>query len=451
MTGTGGARDPGARSVRVLGRARRATAISLSLGLLAVLASPALVAAQTVSPPPPTPVPVPGGGTSPSPFPSVLHTPPPGGLQAPVIDAASAVLVDRDSGQSLFSLNAGAKRPVASLTKIMTAYLVLSRTSPTDLVTVSENAASGRVVGISGLGLLVGERIQVRQLLYALLLQSANDAAVALAEHVGGTVEGFVEVMNRTAARLGMSRTHFASPNGLDDAGYSTARDMARLTLAAYRLPGFADIVATRLHVIPAPEGEPRIIQNRNALLWLYPGALGVKTGFTSAAGFCMVATADRQDERLLAVVLGEPGEAFSDAAALLNYGFAAFERRTIIQAQEALGSVQIDGREVAVAAAAGLRALVPVQAEIRRRIVVDAGVRYPPGRGQAVGSVVITSEQGPSLGAVALVVVDVPPPPALRDEGSWWSRALGAVLEAGTGLFDALFTSRPEVPTENR
>jgi len=196
---------------------------------------------------------------SPSPFPSTLRTPAPAGRQPPAVRAASALLMDLDTGQVLFALNATDKRPIASLTKIMTAYLVMSRTSPTDVVTVSDDAASGRVVGISSLGLEAGERIREQQLLYALLLQSANDAAVALAEHVSGTVDAFVATMNRTAARLGMARTEFASPNGLDDTGYSTARDLARVTRAAYSVPGFGSIVATRFHSIPAPEDRPRL------------------------------------------------------------------------------------------------------------------------------------------------------------------------------------------------
>jgi D-alanyl-D-alanine carboxypeptidase (penicillin-binding protein 5/6) len=339
----------------------------------------------------------------------------------------------------LFALNATDKRPIASLTKIMTAYLVMSRTSPTDVVTVSDDAASGRVVGISSLGLEAGERIREQQLLYALLLQSANDAAVALAEHVSGTVDAFVATMNRTAARLGMARTEFASPNGLDDTGYSTARDLARVTRAAYSVPGFGSIVATRFHSIPAPEDRPRIVQNRNALLWLYPGALGVKTGFTSGAGYCLVATAQRGDERLLAVVLGEPGEPFSDAAALLNYGFASFDRRTLVRQGTSLGTVQVDGRPVGVAAGTGLDGLVPTNTPVRRTVAVDPAVRFPPGRGQAIGTLTL-GVPGLTLGEVPLVVTDVAPPPPLEDGGSWWSRAVGSVARAGGSLVDALF-----------
>jgi D-alanyl-D-alanine carboxypeptidase (penicillin-binding protein 5/6) len=409
--------------------------------LSAILVAPILGTAQTLEPPPPTPVPVPGGSTSPSPFPSVLHTPPPTTLAPPPIDAASALLVDVDTGKTLYALNVAEKRPIASLTKIMTAQLVLARTSPTEIVTVSEEAASGRQVGVSSLGLVAGEQIQVRELLYALLLQSANDAAVALAEHVAGSVDAFVDMMNRAAARLGMSRTAFASPNGLDDAGYSTARDLARLTRAAYRDEEFGRIVATRTHEVPAPDGGTRIIQNRNVLLWLYPGALGVKTGFTSAAGFCIVATAERDGERLLAVILGEDGEAFSDAAALLNYGFAAFEHRIVVEEGERVRPVRIGGREVSVVAGATLERLIPVTANVRRQIRLDPGVRFPPARGQEVGTIVLSLEDGPVLGEVPLVVTDVPPPPPLDDGGSWWGRAFDAVVDAGVGLFDALFS----------
>jgi D-alanyl-D-alanine carboxypeptidase (penicillin-binding protein 5/6) len=424
----------------VAGR-HRLVALAILVALGSLTAIPGLGRAQGVEPPPPTPVPVPGGGTSPSPFPSVLRTPPPPAVEPPEVAAAAAVLLDLDTGQTLYALNARERRPVASLTKIMTALLVLSRTSPTDVVTVGENAASGPVVGISTLGLVAGERITVQQLLYALLLQSANDAAVALAEHVSGSVDAFVDLMNRTARRLGLSRTVFASPNGLDDTGFSTARDMARLTRAAYRRTGFDDVVATRVHEIPSPSREPRVVQNRNALLWLYPGAIGVKTGFTTAAGYCIVATAERGDERLLAVVLGEPREAFSDAAALLDHGFDAFERTTLIGADVPVGPVEIGGRQVGVVTGTSVVGLVPIDAVIRRRVVVDPGVRYPPGLGQRVGSVVVTTSDGRVVGEVPLVVAGVPPPPPLADEGSWWSRAVGALVDAGAGLVDALLS----------
>jgi D-alanyl-D-alanine carboxypeptidase (penicillin-binding protein 5/6) len=251
-------------------------------------------------------------------------------------------------------------------------------------------------------------------------------------------VDAFVDAMNARAEQLGMTRTMFASPNGLDDTGYSSAGDLVRLTRAAFGSRGFASVVATRFHTVESLDAEPRIVQNRNVLLWLYPGAIGVKTGFTSPAGFCVVAGAQRGDERLLAVVLGEPGEPFSDAAALLNYGFEAFERRMLIQAGESLGSVDVDGRSVSVRAGGSLRGLVPVEGTVSKAVVLENHLAYPPGRGEEIGVVRISSGSK-VLGQVPLVVSGVPAPPP-PEPGAWWARAAGAVVDAGDGVLDALF-----------
>ena len=194
----------------------RRPARALSLGalisvlLLSLGAARAQTPTPTPEPPPPTPVIQPGGQTSLSPFPSTLRTPS-ATTEAPEISAATAVLADLDTGQVLFALNRNERRPIASVTKIMTALLVVERTNLTDVVTVSEGAASGQVSGISGLGLAEGERIRVDELLYALLLQSANDAAVALAEHVSGSVDAFVDEMNARAEELGLGHTSYAA------------------------------------------------------------------------------------------------------------------------------------------------------------------------------------------------------------------------------------------------
>jgi serine-type D-Ala-D-Ala carboxypeptidase (penicillin-binding protein 5/6) len=409
--------------------------------VLAVTAAVAIVphgAAQTVEPPPPTPVPVPGGGTSPSPFPSVLRTPPPS-TEPPEVHAGAAILMDLESGRTLYASNANERRPIASLTKIMTAYLVMTRTSPDEIVTVSETAATGTTVGISSLGLGAGERIRVGELLYALMLQSANDAAVALAEHVAGSVDEFVSMMNRTAARLGLGRTSFSSPNGLDDSGYSTARDLARLTRVTYEVPGFEELVSTSAHAVMSRGVEPRVVQNRNALLWLYPGATGVKTGFTTPAGFCVVGTAVRGDEQVVVIVLGAPGEAFTDAATLMNFGFAGFDRRLLIAEGRSLGTVDVDGRAVSVAAGESRHALVFAGSTVQPEVVPDPTVRFPPGRGDQIGVVRLTSS-GSEVATVPLVVVDVAPPPPPRDDGPWWLRGAGSIARAGGSLVRALF-----------
>jgi serine-type D-Ala-D-Ala carboxypeptidase (penicillin-binding protein 5/6) len=428
---------------------RSARASSRRLFPLALIAVLALISVPLLSlgaaraqspapqPPPPTPVIQPGGQASLSPFPSTLRTPSTS-TEVPEIHAASAVLADLETGQVLFDLDRNERRPIASVTKIMTALLVVERADLTDVVTVSEGAASGPVSGISGLGLVAGERIRVDELLYALLLQSANDAAVALAEHLSGSVDAFVDDMNARAEQLGMTRTMFTSPNGLDDTGYSSAADLVRLTRAAYRSPGFASVVATRFHTVESLDAKPRIVQNRNVLLWLYPGAIGVKTGYTSPAGFCLVAAAQRGDERLVAVVLGAPGEPFSAAAALLNYGFDAFERRTFLQEGERLDDVVVGGRSVSVSAGGDVLGLVPSAATVSRTVELEPHVAFPPARGEEIG-IVRVSARGRNVGEAPLVVVGVPGPPP-PEAGSWWSRAAGALVDATGGVLEALF-----------
>ena len=171
-------------------------------------------------------------------------------------------------------------------------------------------------------------------------------------------------------------------------------------------------------------------------LLWLYPGAIGVKTGFTSPAGFCVVAGAQRGDERLLAVVLGEPGEPFSDAASLLNYGFEAFERRTI-QAGESLESVDVGGRSVSVRAGDSLRGLVPVEGTVSKAVVLEDHLAYPPARGEEIGVVRISS--GARSWGRCRSSSRASRPTAARTR-AWWARAAGAVVDAGDGVLDALF-----------
>lgn len=377
--------------------------------LVALSCSAPPVAAQVG--PPPTPVPPAG---SPSPYPQSLETPPPSGAP-PRVDAASAILLDLDTGRVLFERAPDRRRPVASTTKVMTALLVLESADPDGVIEV-DGTATAQAGSI--LGLQPGEGIQVRDLLFALMLQSANDAAVALAEHVAGSVEAFVRAMNARARELGARRTRFASPNGLNDLGVSTARDLATITIEAFRHPLFARIARTRLRSIPAPVGPPRRIQSRNALLWLYPGATGVKTGWTSAAGFCLVASAERDGLRLLSVVLGSPDEAFTDSAILLDHGFTAFERRVVIEAGDELDVLP---GEAAVAGAT-------LETLVRRG--ADLVYRALPGEGDELGRVEVRAG-GEVLGVVPLVRPAAAEPEP-RGPPPWWT---GVVESVGTAL----------------
>lgn len=393
-------------------RARAALiAWACASGLISVAAIDVVATGSTLPQRPTPPPATPGPGGSPSPVPSVLHTPRPSAVP-PLIDAKTAVLQDLDTGQVLFQHRASARRPVASLTKIMTAVLVLERTRPTDVVTVSANAASQSG---SVLGLEVGERITVRQLLFGLLLQSSNDAAVALAEHVARSVDRFVSLMNDRAQELGLAHTRFRSPSGLDDRGRSTAIDLAALTRTAFANPTFAEIVRKRFHTVPAPSGPNRRIQNRNALLWLYPDAIGVKTGFTTPAGHCLVAAAERGGLRLLAVVLGDPADTFSDGAALLEHGFTAFTKTALVRMGERLGPVDVRGRPVPGLAGRDLVALVRQRdvPDIERKVTPLPRLRAPILAGQTVGR--LTLRVGTRvIGMVPVLAAEALAPPEL-------------------------------------
>ncbi|HEY3208866.1 MAG TPA: D-alanyl-D-alanine carboxypeptidase family protein [Actinomycetota bacterium] len=386
----------------------------------AVLAMALLGAVGTVpsigvaSTPPPTPVPPHG---SPSPFPTALRTPTPSAVP-PKLTSPSAVLEDLRTGQVLYAKKADLRRPIASITKIMTALVVLEEASPGEEVVVSAKAAGTRA---SQLGLVTGERISVRQLLYALLMQSANDAAVALAEHVGGSVAGFVELMNRKAEEIGIHRTHFVDPAGLEDRGNSTAKDVAAVVRAAYMEPLFARITRTKFHKIPAPSGRARRIQNRNILLWLYPGAIGAKTGFTTPAQHCLVAAADRAGVRLVAVALGSRGDdaagVFDDGAALLNFGYEAFQQTVLVARGQTLGRVTVEGQRVDAVAGDELIKLVRKDQipNIFRAFLPDTGLFLPVVAGQRVGEelVVIAGKRAGRVEAVAIRTVFRPTPRA--------------------------------------
>lgn len=242
------------------------------------------------------------------------------------LSAGSALLMDADAGAILFARNHRERRPPASTTKIMTALLILEEGRLDDRVVITGRASGA---GGTGLGLKRGQRIMLRDLLWAILLRSANDAALAAAEHVGGTEEGFVARMNAKAIFLGMEGTHFTNPHGLDGPDhFSTAYDLALLARQALRNPTFARMVQTReiqLTIQTGPNGrvvKRKLLRTHNRLLGQFVGADGVKTGYTEQAGRCLVASATRGEHQLIAVLLND-SHRWTEAAALLEYGFA--------------------------------------------------------------------------------------------------------------------------------
>ncbi|HEX6798088.1 MAG TPA: hypothetical protein VF116_10305, partial [Ktedonobacterales bacterium] len=246
----------------------------------------------------------------------------------PALSARIALLLDPVTGQVYLAQNADTETPMASTTKIMTALAAISFGNLNRRITVGADAAALSGTEASVAGLRAGETFALRDLLYALLLPSGDDAAVAIADGVAGSQDRFVQLMNLEAALLGLGHTHYADVHGLDAPGhYTTARDLETLTAVALRSPIFAAIVATPVyHVSATATHDAHTWQTTNLLLSTerYPGVLGVKTGFTGGAGYCLVFTAARPYGRLVGVLLGEPNEQarFDDAAALLTWGF---------------------------------------------------------------------------------------------------------------------------------
>ena len=241
----------------------------------------------------------------------------------PEVTAKAWILYDASTDAVLASVQPDERRSVASTTKIMTGLLALERGDFDEVVTISQRAAD---TGEREIGLVPGEQVTLGALVKAALIHSGNDAATAIAEHIGGSVEGFVNMMNQRAGELGLRNTSFANPHGLDaPAHYSSARDMLNLAREAMQHREFRDIVRSRIVVFPeAPDGTKRIGTATNLLLDEYEGATGIKTGFTFQALLTFVASAERQDRGLYAVVLGSEGSRahLSDARRLLDYGF---------------------------------------------------------------------------------------------------------------------------------
>ncbi len=234
----------------------------------------------------------------------------------PPVTAPAALLAGGDASQPLADKNAHERRAMASTTKIMTALLVLERASLDDAVSISPTA----LVGESSMGLQAGEVVTVEDLLWGLLLPSGNDAAVALAEHIAGSEADFVALMNERAVQLGLTDTHFANPHGLDAPEHtSSAYDLWRLAEAALEYPVFQQIVSSGSHTAAG-----RQLINGNELLDRYPGADGVKTGTTQAAGQSLVASVTRDGHRTLVVVLGSE-DRYADATAIYDHYFASF------------------------------------------------------------------------------------------------------------------------------
>lgn len=264
----------------------------------------------------------------------------------PELYASAAALIDADTGRVLYEKNGHEQKAMASTTKIMTCILALELGNPEDIVSFSANAAAQPDVQMNG---REGEQYYLKDLLYSLMLESHNDTAVAIAEHIGGSVEGFAELMNEKAQELGAEQTHFVTPNGLDaDTHYTTACDLGRIACYAIQNPEFLDIIKTPAYTFTDITGARTVsVVNRDAFLTSYEGAIGIKTGFTGNAGYCFVGAARRGDRTLVSVVLASgwpPHKTYKwqDTRALMDYGMEDYQKQVIMTPEYTLPSIAV-------------------------------------------------------------------------------------------------------------
>ena len=358
-------------------------ALAGRLVLFAALASAAtgLVVAQDAPPPP-------------APAPAELPVPP-----APEVTGEAWLLMDFASGQVLAGENVHQRHEPASLTKVMTSYVVAAemkagRIAPDDQVLMSENAWRSGGAGTDGSysGFPVNQRAPLERMEKGMVIQSGNDAAIALAEHIAGTVDAFAALMNAHAARLGMENTHFTNPHGLPDENhYSTAYDLALLGRAMIR--DFPEHYAyNKIKEFTVGEITQR---NRNLLLWRDPSVDGIKTGHTSGAGYCLMTSAQRGDQRLVTVVLGSTGEKqrADDSQALLEWGFRFFESNELYAAGKPIARQKVwkgDADEVVLGLAQPLRVTTRrgKYDQLKPSMELPATLVAPIKKGQQVGKV---------------------------------------------------------------
>ena len=248
--------------------------------------------------------------------------------------AKAAVVMDVKTGRVLFSKNPDSKLSMASTTKVMTTLVAVESGRLKETVKVSKKASYTEG---SSIYLKEGELITVEELLFGIMLRSGNDASMAVAEHIGGSVEGFVEMMNTKAKEIGALNTHFSNPHGLDHPQhFTTAYDLALITSYALRNEKFAEVVKTKSKTISGPPDVAwnRNMTNKNKMLWQFDGGDGVKTGFTKNAGRCLVSSATRDSWQLCSVVLN-CGPMWEESAGILNYGFNHFSKQKVVDSEE--------------------------------------------------------------------------------------------------------------------
>ena len=332
------------------------------------------------------------------------------------VKASGAVLMDMENGRVLWGKNEDKPLAMASTTKIMTAIIALEMGNMDDIVNVSKRAAMAPEVDID---LNTGDEIKLEHLLYALMLKSANDSAVAIAEHIGGSVEGFSDLMNEKAFELGAFDTEFVTPNGLDEGEHhSTAEDMALIASYALKNEKFVEIINTPSYSFTSENGKRSFfVNNTNRLLREYKGAFGVKTGFTGKAGHCFVGAAERNGVKLVSCVLasgwGASGKEYkwTDTKAILDYGFDNYKIYSLLEDESYTGNIGVlnsETKQISTEADGNINALLTEEEYDKIKIikVLPDTIKAPVKAGQRVGFIRIYTD-GFLLGEADIVAVD--------------------------------------------
>ncbi len=351
--------------------------------------------------------------------------------EPPAIKSPSAIVINMTTGKVLYEHNARTVRPMASTTKIMTATLVLEKMGLGDQVVVSANAVNTpEPVPF----LKVGDVFTVEQLLYAMMLRSANSAAVALAEACSGTVQDFVALMNNKAAELGLNDTNFVTPNGLDKPGHqSTAADMAVLARYAMQNEEFRKIVSTQKYSLPLPGRGTLTCQNTNQLLGKYEWVNGIKTGLTPKADQCFVGAGTKDGVNIISVVLGQPKTSvcFSESKALLLYGFSQYRYVDLMQKGVVVADAEVpyhlDGR-LQLVTASDVHVELYKNQSVTASVVVDRPLKLPVRAGEVFGKVTVTVD-GKVVGTGDLVAAQSYDKTSLGGKVAYYWHRLGRQL----------------------
>lgn len=346
---------------------------------------------------------------------------------SPNLSAKSAILMEAQSGKVLYQQNAFVRLPMASTTKIMTAIVAIEAGNIGRTVTVSPDA-----VGIEGSSIYLypEEKLTLEQLIYALLLESANDAATAIAIEVAGSVDAFAVLMNRKAEELGLCSTHFTNPHGLDhEDHYTTAYDLARMAAHALQNETFRKICSTSRKTIPLKGDEgTRVLVNHNKMLSRYDGAIGVKTGFTKRSGRCLVSAAERDGLTLVAVTLGAPDD-WNDHAKMLDYGFERYERKMLAEKGELTLPLSVVGGNTDQLLAANTDELSVMltkrHGNITWRVEADRILYAPIARGTVVGRVIYSCDGEDIASSDLVALTEVPYKKAEKKGFFAWLKAL--------------------------